>query len=79
MALGLRRRHAFDIPFWHGKESTVCRDRLLMGTALSAPVAMLAAQTDAIAALLRRPDSCWAGWAPRRSPDTWQSGWYGGA
>ena len=43
MALGIRRRHAFDIPFWQGRQSAVGRDRVLMGTALSAPVVMLAA------------------------------------
>jgi hypothetical protein len=56
MALAVRRRHAFDIPFWKGQESTVGRDSLLMGTALSAPVVMLGAQAAAIAALLRRPN-----------------------
>jgi hypothetical protein len=56
LALALRRRHAFDIPFWRGQESTVGRGSLLMGTALSAPVVMLGAQAGAIAALLRRPD-----------------------
>src|ERR1700722_3024929 len=57
MALAIRRRHAFDIPFWRGEPSAVGRDCVLMGTALSAPVVMLAAQTWAIAALLRRPDA----------------------
>ena len=55
MALALRRRHAFDIPFWHGHESAVGRDSLLMGTALSAPAVMLGAQAGAITALLRGP------------------------
>lgn len=53
MALAIRRRHAFDIPFWKGQESKVGRDSVLMGTALSAPVAMLGAQAYGIAALLR--------------------------
>lgn len=57
MALAIRRRHAFDIPFWHGRESAVGRDSLLMGTALSAPAAMLATQAGATAALVRRPDA----------------------
>jgi hypothetical protein len=43
MAVAIRRRRAFDIPFWHGQESTVGRDSLLMGTALSASVLMLGA------------------------------------
>jgi len=57
MALAIRRRHAFDIPGWRGQQSTVGRDSLLMGTALSAPVAMLATQAGATVALLRRPDA----------------------
>lgn len=57
MALGIRRRHAFDIPFWQGQQSTVGRDSVLMGTALSAPVVMLTAQAWATAALFRRPDT----------------------
>ena len=57
MALAIRRRHAFDVPFWRGQPSAVGRDCVLMGTALSAPVVMLAAQTWAIAALVRRPDA----------------------
>jgi hypothetical protein len=56
MALALRRRHAFDIPFWRGQETTIGRDSLLMGTALSAPMVMLSAQAGATAVLLRRPD-----------------------
>ena len=55
LALALRRRHAFDIPFWHGQESAVGRDSLLMGTALTAPAVMLGAQAGAITALLRGP------------------------
>jgi hypothetical protein len=56
MALAVRRHRAFDLPFWHGQESAVGRDSLLMGTALSAPVMMLGAQVWATAALARRPD-----------------------
>ena len=55
LALALRRRHAFDLPFWHGQPSAVGRDALLMGTALSAPEVMLGVQAGAIAALLRGP------------------------
>src|SRR5262249_8555315 len=55
VALALRRRHAFDLPFWHGRESAVGHDSLLMGTALSAPAVMLGAQAGAITALLRGP------------------------
>ena len=56
MTLAIRRRRAFDIPFWHGQQSTVSRDSLLMGTALSAPVMMLGAQAWATAALAWRPN-----------------------
>jgi hypothetical protein len=55
MALAIRRRHAFDIPFWKGQPSTVARDSVLVGTALSAPVVMLAAQAGATVALFRQP------------------------
>jgi hypothetical protein len=55
MALAIRRHHAFDLPFWHGQESAVGRDWLLIGTALSAPAAMLGAQAGATAVLLWRP------------------------
>lgn len=56
MAVAIHRRRAFDIPFWHGQQSTVGRDSLLMGTALSAPVIMLGAQAWATAALASRPN-----------------------
>jgi hypothetical protein len=56
MALAVLCHRAFDLPFWHGQESAVGRDSLLMGTALSAPVMMLGAQVWATAALARRPD-----------------------
>ncbi|MGD0685407.1 MAG: hypothetical protein ABSA03_09850 [Streptosporangiaceae bacterium] len=55
MALAIRRRRAFDLPFWRGRESAVARDSLLIGTALSAPVVMLGAQACATAVLLRQP------------------------
>lgn len=55
-ALAIRRRRAFDIPFWRGQESAVGRDSLLMGTALSAPAVMLGAQACATAALVRGPN-----------------------
>ena len=55
LALALRRRHAFDLPFWHGRPAAVGRDSLLMGTALSAPAVMLGAQAGAITALVRGP------------------------
>ena len=36
MARAVRRRHAFDIPGWRGRQSTVGRDSLPMGTAFRA-------------------------------------------
>ena len=57
MALAIRRCRAFDIPGWRGQQSAVGRDSLLMGTALSAPAAMLVTQAAATMALLRRPDA----------------------
>jgi hypothetical protein len=55
MAVAVRRRRAFDLPFWAGQEATVGRDALLMGTALSAPAMMLGAQGCATAALAWQP------------------------
>jgi hypothetical protein len=55
MVVALRRRHPYDVPFLHGRPDTIPRDALLMGTALSAPVVMLAAQSVAVARLLRGP------------------------
>ena len=57
VVLAMRRHRAFDLPFWRGKPSAVGRDSILMGTALSAPAVMLAAQAWAVTALLRRPDA----------------------
>jgi hypothetical protein len=50
--LALRRRHHYDLPFMAGAPDTVARDSLWAGTALSAPVWMLALQAWAVA----RPD-----------------------
>jgi hypothetical protein len=58
LILAIRRRRAFDIPFWRGQPSAVSRDSMLMGTALSAPAGMLAAQAWAVTVLVRRPDAC---------------------
>jgi hypothetical protein len=57
VALAVRRRRAFDIPGWRGQQSTVGRDSLLMGTALSAPAVMLVTQAAATVALFRRPEA----------------------
>ena len=53
MAVAVRERHAYDIPLLHGRPEKVGRDALLMGTALSAPGIMLAAQGLATTRLLR--------------------------
>lgn len=53
MAVALKRRHAYDLPHLHGRRDKVARDALLMGTALSPPVVMLAAQGLAVARLVR--------------------------
>ncbi len=52
MAVALRRRHAYDFLFLHGRRESIARDSVLMGTALSAPVTMLTAQ--AVATVLSR-------------------------
>jgi hypothetical protein len=53
LALALRRRHPYDVPLMHGRRDAVARQSLLMGTALSAPGAMLATQAIATAVLAR--------------------------
>jgi hypothetical protein len=53
MAVALKRHHPYDAPLLHGRPDNVARDALVMGTALSAPGVMLAAQGWAIARLLR--------------------------
>jgi hypothetical protein len=57
LAVALRRRHAYNLPLLHGRADRVARDSVLMGTALSAPVVMLAAQGAATARLLRDDNS----------------------
>ena len=44
MAVALKRRYPYDVPLLHGHPANVARDSVVMGTALSAPVVMLAAQ-----------------------------------
>ena len=53
MAIALQRRHPYNVPLLHGRPETVARDSVFMGTALSAPVYMLAAQGLATGRLLR--------------------------
>jgi hypothetical protein len=53
--IALRRRHPYDTPVMGGRPEHVGRDSVLSGTALSAPVVMLAAQAWAIRRLQARP------------------------
>ena len=53
MTVALKRRHPYDVPLLHGRPDKVARDSVLMGTALSAPVCMLATQWVATRQLLR--------------------------
>jgi hypothetical protein len=43
-AVAVSRRRAYDLPMLHGRPENVRRDAVFLGTALSAPVTMLAAQ-----------------------------------
>lgn len=56
LALCIRRRHPFHFLFLQGRPDTIARDSILVGTALSAPGAMLASQASATAAAFRRDD-----------------------
>ena len=51
----LRRHHAYDTPLMSGRPEKVARDSWLQGTALSAPVVMLAGQAWATARLRTAP------------------------
>lgn len=44
LVIAVRRRHAFDLPLLQGNPERVVRDAATLGTALSAPLPMLAAQ-----------------------------------
>jgi hypothetical protein len=57
LGLALKRRRAYDFLFLHGRAEHVGRDALWMGTAFSAPAAMLVTQGAATARLLRDPDA----------------------
>jgi hypothetical protein len=54
MALAIRRGHAYDVGFMRGGSERVGRDALLSGTALSAPVTMMAAQAVLTAVVAAR-------------------------
>jgi hypothetical protein len=53
MRLAIGRGHPYHVPLLHGRPENVKRDSMLMGTALSAPVVMLAGQGVATARLAR--------------------------
>ncbi|MBA2529239.1 MAG: hypothetical protein H0V19_04655 [Euzebyales bacterium] len=54
LAAALRRGHAYDFLWMHGRRDKVARDALLMGTAMSAPVPMLVTQAVLTAVVTRR-------------------------
>jgi hypothetical protein len=56
LSVAVRRRRNYDLGFLRGRPDRVARDALLMGTAYSAPVPMLAVQLLATRALMRGPD-----------------------
>ena len=53
MKVAIDRGHPYHVPLLHGRVENLRRDCVLMGTALSAPVVMLAAQGTASARLVR--------------------------
>lgn len=55
LAVALVRRHPYDLPYMHGDRAKMRRDAVAMGTALSAPAPMLAAQAIATVALAAQP------------------------
>jgi hypothetical protein len=56
LAVAIRRRRAYDLPLMRGDPEQVGRDAISIGTALSAPVPMLATQGLATVVLAARPD-----------------------
>jgi hypothetical protein len=56
LAVAVRRRRPYDLPFATGSAGSVARDSLWMGTAYSAPLPMLLVQAWAAANLGRGPD-----------------------
>lgn len=57
LVLAQRRGHAYDLPIARGAPEAVARDAILIGTALSAPVTMLAAQAVLTGVLAAHPSS----------------------
>jgi hypothetical protein len=56
LAVAVRRRRHYDLPLMHGSPEHVPRDSVLMGTAYSAPVPMLAGQLWSTVRLARGDD-----------------------
>lgn len=56
LAVALRRRHAFDVPFMHGDPARIIRQSIYFGTSLSAPAIFLVAQAVATVRLTRGAD-----------------------
>jgi hypothetical protein len=54
MAVAIRRGHAYDVGFMKGTPERVARDSIFTGTALSAPVTMLASQAALTTAVATR-------------------------
>jgi hypothetical protein len=54
MAIAVRRGHAYHLPGFCGRPDKVARDSLIVGTAFSPPLVMLAAQGVATIRILRR-------------------------
>jgi hypothetical protein len=55
LAVAVRRRRNYDLGFLRGRPEKIARDAVLMGTAYSAPVPMLAAQLWATRSLAAGP------------------------
>ena len=55
MAVALRSGYAYDVFWMHGRQDTMARDSVLMGTAFSAPVSMLIAQAALTVRTASRP------------------------
>ena len=55
LGIAVRRRHAYEFLWLRGRADALAADALLVGTALSAPGPMLAAQAALTVAQARRP------------------------
>jgi hypothetical protein len=55
MAIGLRRRHPYDVFWMHGDADAIGRDAIFKGTALSAPVSNMVIQAAMTGVVARWP------------------------